>query len=148
MSERAVERDDATIADPGDVDRAKSELRDEPGDVLADLLEGHVAVRVVRPPVAAVFNRDDAVALGERRCQTGPATYRIVDGPAGAVQQDERRRVRIPDLLVVHVQLADPGVGHEGADPTAFQKGVVAYPQPGPTATRGVGSAPRAGTHR
>ncbi len=112
MPERAVERDDATIADPGDVDRAKSELRDELGDVLADLLEGHVPVRVVRPPVAAVFNRDDAVALRERRCQTRPAAYRIVDGPARAVQQDKRRRVRIPDLLVVHVQLADPGSRH------------------------------------
>ena len=75
-----------------------------------------------RPPVATVFNRDDAVALGERRCQTSPAAYRIVDGPARAVQQDGRRRVRIPDLLVVHVQLADPGVGHVGADPKAFQQ--------------------------
>ena len=122
VPERALERDDATIADPGDVNRAKPELRDEPGDVVADLLEGHVAIRVVRPPVATVFNRDDAVALGERRCKTGPAAYRIVDGPARAVQQDKRRRVRIPDLLVVHVQLADPGVGHEGADPTALRQ--------------------------
>ena len=69
---------------------AEGKLVGERRDVVAELLEGEEARRVRRPTVPAVLDRDDTEHLRERGHEPGPPAGRVVDRPAGAVEEDER----------------------------------------------------------
>ena len=87
-------------ANSGDVNGSELKVFDDGSEVRGDLGVGKVVLGIVRPAVAAMFERDRVVPAGESRLQCRPARLSGgVERPKCAVQ--ENQRLSDPRLLEV-----------------------------------------------
>jgi hypothetical protein len=109
--EAEPEPDERTEVVGDQADPPKRKLVEQREHVGENLVHGVPVGRGVRPTSAAQVGRDHAVALGERRDDLAPFPPVLRE----AVQEQDRRGIRVPGLGYVHPQAGrerDERMGH------------------------------------